>query len=546
MPSRETRDLGAVTVSRSVGLLLVLAAIVLIISVPIVQQCVDWNQIVTGQSPGRRWPQCFDVFMALPWPSERELQDYEAELENRAVVREWLLPPTQSLLSRWGMGNERVAHGTDGWLFFADDIHYVTAPGFLDLNTIRRHSENRRADPIAAITDFHRQLHQRGLTLILMPVPVKPVIYPEHFAPNYPHAGEAAENPSYDQFLERLEQLGVLVCDLTPAFMAARRQQADPLYLARDTHWSPRGVELAVQELVRLIDARQLSLPLRNSLSLATVPVPLQGRGDLTSMLDPNDRSRGQSVTVQRVTADGRNLALAETADILILGDSFTNIYSQADLGWGESAGLAEQLAVALQQPIDLISRNGDGAWATRQQLRTNLLRDRPGQLDGKRLVIWQFAVRELVSGDWKPIELPAPRDRTATPQDPVVQPPAVRPAGTRIRGRIEQLAGVPTPGSVPYRDAITAVHLTEVETLSGDPRSTSEGGESVVFVWGLRDNRLTAAARWKRGQVIELEVQPWSTVADDLGRHARMELDDPELRLIDLPTMWCSDATPR
>ena len=86
---------------------------------------------------------------------------------------------------------------------------------------------------------------------------------------------------------------------------------------------------------------------------------------------------------------------------MLLLGDSFTNIYSLASMGWCDSAGLADQLSYSLGRPLDRIVQNDDGAFATRALLQ----RAGPERLAGKRVVVWQFAARELVSGDWKVIE---------------------------------------------------------------------------------------------------------------------------------------------
>jgi alginate O-acetyltransferase complex protein AlgJ len=74
-------------------------------------------------------------------------------------------------------------------------------------------------------------------------------------------------------------------------------------------------------------------------------------------------------------------------------------------MGWGEAAGLVEHFSYALQRPVDRIVQNDDGAYATRDLLR----RDAGGASDrlaGKRIVIWQFAVRELAFGDWRIIDL--------------------------------------------------------------------------------------------------------------------------------------------
>jgi alginate O-acetyltransferase complex protein AlgJ len=71
-------------------------------------------------------------------------------------------------------------------------------------------------------------------------------------------------------------------------------------------------------------------------------------------------------------------------------------------LGWGTSAGFAEQLSYALRRPVDRLVQNDQGAFATREMLRRE-----PDRLDGKRVVVYQFAVRELAFGDWKVIPLP-------------------------------------------------------------------------------------------------------------------------------------------
>jgi hypothetical protein len=37
------------------------------------------------------------------------------------------------------------------------------------------------------------------------------------------------------------------------------------------------------------------------------------------------------------------------------------------------------------------------------------MLQRDPGRLDGKRVVVYEFAARELAFGDWKLLPLPAP-----------------------------------------------------------------------------------------------------------------------------------------
>jgi alginate O-acetyltransferase complex protein AlgJ len=86
---------------------------------------------------------------------------------------------------------------------------------------------------------------------------------------------------------------------------------------------------------------------------------------------------------------------------VLVLGDSFSNIYALESMGWGTSAGFAEQLSLVLRRPVDRLVQNDDGAFATRAMV----WRD-PARLDGTRVVVYQFAARELSSGDWKILPL--------------------------------------------------------------------------------------------------------------------------------------------
>ena len=75
-------------------------------------------------------------------------------------------------------------------------------------------------------------------------------------------------------------------------------------------------------------------------------------------------------------------------------------------MNWGEAAGFGEQLSFYLQRPFDAIINNAGGSYVTRQQLVRDLARGK-NRLRGKRLVIWQFAMRDLLSGDWKLLDLP-------------------------------------------------------------------------------------------------------------------------------------------
>ena len=123
--------------------------------------------------------------------------------------------------------------------------------------------------------------------------------------------------------------------------------------------------------------------------------------GDIVPMLDLPEGQRlypPESVWLRRVVnADGTVWRSSSDADVLVLGDSFSNMYSLESMGWSTSAGFVEQLSYALRRPIDRILQNDDGAFATRAMLARDA-----GRLKNTRVVVYQFAERELAFGNWK------------------------------------------------------------------------------------------------------------------------------------------------
>ncbi|MBI2302551.1 MAG: hypothetical protein HYU66_26905 [Armatimonadetes bacterium] len=122
-------------------------------------------------------------------------------------------------------------------------------------------------------------------------------------------------------------------------------------------------------------------------------------------MLDlPNDGAMfpPESVWLRRILQpDGSLWRSSRDADVLVLGDSFSNVYSDPALHWGTGAGLAEQLALRLQVGVDVIALNDGGVNGCREQLARQ-----PARLAGTRVVVWEFAERSLTAtaGEWREI----------------------------------------------------------------------------------------------------------------------------------------------
>jgi alginate O-acetyltransferase complex protein AlgJ len=343
------------------------------------------------------------------------LSAFETALDDVSALGGTLRPPAQLLMSRrLGAGNERVYAGRGGWLFYRPDVELLTAPGFLRPDRLARRAASSdewaaqvQPDPRDAILQFKRDLDARGIALVVMPTPVKPTVHPERLASRFEDRLEPLQNPSFEAFVADLEREGVLVLDVSTAL--ARAKAGGAQYLSTDTHWRPEAMELAAETLRDFVAAR-VPLPEVPDPDLKIQRVEIRAAGDTSRMLDLPD---GQTlfppeiVWLRRVLqADGTAWRPSRSADVLVLGDSFSNIYSLGSMGWGDSAGLVEQLAWILRRPIDRMVQNDEGGYATRAVLQREM-QSHGDRLTGKRLVIYQFAARELASGDWRVLELP-------------------------------------------------------------------------------------------------------------------------------------------
>lgn len=566
IPTREAvakREIGVTAIPPKLAVALTLFFLLTISVVPVVQ-------VAYEAATGHAQKSALGIFPVLPeaWKVLREetsvsgvnqgifaangvmlrgMVGFEDTLEERFFGTERWLPFMQAFYIEWlGVGNEQVYPGRDRWLFYRPDVDYVTGPGFLNprVLTARARSgdatvgEAVRPDPIPAITAFHAALAERGIHLVVVPTPVKPSVEPSLLSARYEgRDSHPLHNLSFKDWVDRLRAAGVDVFDPGDALVAYREQSGQPAYLATDTHWNPSAMESVAGRLAQHLKAtgRVGAVP---ETGLKREAVGMDGRGDIAAMLKLPATSTlfpDERVTIRKVHGiDGAPMRFDPASEVLLLGDSFSNIFSLEALGWGAAAGLGEQLSYHLGRPIDAILRNDAGSFATREILVRELARGND-RLAGKRVVVWQFAERELALGDWKILPLPevAPAAKEA-PASTLKTPGAggfvVLDPGTEavpVQGRIASAAPVPRPGTVPYRDHVMAVHLVEIEGPG-----IAQGSQAVVYLFGMRDNVQTPAAAWRPGDRVALNLRAWEDVATDYERFNRSELDDEKLQL--------------
>jgi len=239
-----------------------------------------------------------------------------------------------------------------------------------------------------------------------------------------------------------------------------------------------------------------------------------------------------QSVKIARVvSADGGPWMPHADADVLLIGDSFTNIYSDPAMGWGDSAGFAEHLSLALGRPLDVLAENGGAAAAVRLSLARG---DTRARLTGKRVVIYQFAMRDLAGQHWPVVRLPL----ASAPGEAPAAPAPADSSEIEIEGTIVQISRVPDPATAPYASSIGMTRIQVDRVLRG----AFDGRELVTGLMVMRDRVLLPAARYGRGDHVRLRLVPFSRA----GRAVRSLQRSDDLEGFDLPAFWAIEEARR
>jgi alginate O-acetyltransferase complex protein AlgJ len=316
-----------------------------------------------------------------------------------------------------------VVAGRDNWLFLAAELRHLGAGVFWGEKaaSVSRAAKPENADPLPAILDFNEQLRKIGVTLILAPVPAKAIIYSDYVQDTSPdksgvvpgtkpdtNAAPARLDASLQQFYALLKTNGVSVVDLTPIFLANRFHPDGALYCKQDTHWSGNGCVLAARALadaVRALPGYSNGPPQALTSEWRTIEIS----GDLREAR-PDPKPAKETLRIRRVVrADGKSIEPDPRSPVILLGDSHCLVFHAGEDMLAQDAGLAEQLALELGQAVDLAGVRGSGATPARVNLLRRAQKD-PVYWQGKRVVIWCFAVSEFTESDgWRKVPLAPP-----------------------------------------------------------------------------------------------------------------------------------------
>jgi acetyltransferase AlgX (SGNH hydrolase-like protein) len=378
---------------RHIRLFLVLVFLAVVSGVGLVQAAYEMGE-------GNR-PQWLDLFVRPP--TQANLRIFEKDLEEGSCfvrsLRPWMQSMRFSLLHDPG---KKGLVGSDGWFFYRLGVRYLT-----ERWEGGRSDEANRGDAVAAIVSFRDRLAERGIRLLVVPVPGKASVYPEMLA-SRAAGGSGPVNVRTVEVVEKLRESGVEVVDLCAVLLKEKSQQSEGgetrYYLSQDTHWSPEGVDLAARTVAsRLVE---LGWTAKGTVAYDLKPAPVERHGDVIEMMKAPRVAKAvpkeSFPCTQVVTSETGDLYRDDPeSDVLVLGDSFLRVY---EIDEPTSAGFVSHLARELGKPLASVVNDGGASTLVRQELYR-----KPSLLSGKKVVIWEFVERDIRFGTegWQAVPLP-------------------------------------------------------------------------------------------------------------------------------------------
>ncbi len=309
----------------------------------------------------------------------------------------------------------------ENWCYQMSELRYgATGPFFGEAaQTFFPDAPPEEADPLGAVLDFRDQLEARGIDLIFVPIPVRPLIYPEGVI----DLGEFVDadplpdlKPMQNRFLGIVGNAGVLTVDLTSLFLRNRRYVGGPLYCKSDTHWTPSGATLAAMSIGRLLKSRpwyehtvdelddptaKFSMRWSNRRHFGHCYKKLRDLGGVENLSE-------EELSVREIIGpgslrSGRKTLRHPDSPVVVLGDSNMLWWQQMN------AAFPQQLAFELGYWVDTLTTHGGGINEARLNL-ARTLREDPEYLDGKRAVIWIFTARSMINAKPYWLRIPLPR----------------------------------------------------------------------------------------------------------------------------------------
>ena len=393
---------------------------------------------------------------------------------------------------------------------------------------------------IEAITAFNELLRERGITLLVVPVPSAVTSYTHQLSPSL--TADQDLLPNYTNSLLALNEAGVQVVDLRAAFAASDLKR--PVHHAADHHWASPGMEITAKELA----TRIMLLPEINKLprdpalwkkSDKQIPSHTSAfhRNELYSNRNP-DKFRFSTVeavrewaglpeteTVVAVTYTGKKRLAGHRQNgpsarkdfnhpVVVIGDSNGHHIAKAHSG----SGITNHLSAELGFLVPFATHMGSATGIAQSFIDTYLEKS-----PNIKVVIWVGRIKDFNGGGWRKIRVPGESEVEKALPANFAKP---------VRVQLDEVAHIPDPNDVVYKVALLAGSAT---VLTG-PHT---GSKLKLITPAILDRkRVPDAKKWKNGALLSLSPRSWQ--AEQIQHptlSGLMLLDDVED--LTLPEHW-------
>jgi hypothetical protein len=364
-----------------------------------------------------------------------------------------------------------------------------------------------RQDPFAAIVSLDRQIKERGVDLIFVPIPDKLSIHPDYLSEKAP--ADRMVSVQTKQLLKRLCEADVEVVDLFTVYHAFRKEHGDdvPLYYTRDGHWNNRGAQIAGDQIGQRLaryDFVQKAIAAGN---------PFEAKkGSRSDGVKADDNLR------RILKKDGGIYQDASGSPIVLTGDSFS-MYNMGQ----NAAHLPAQVALNVAMPLAYVCREG---LAQDMPVELARLQSTGRYLNGRRVLIWTVRGRCLAEKGWTAVDLSGKR----WPQ-PMV-------ADVAASATVAGLSPGPAKDA-PYVNYIMEIHVKDLKDAKG---AAIGQGEGILHVLAMRDRKILPVADTKAGQTLNVRLTTWSTVKERYDKINAGVIADSEVA-ISRPEFWAEMA---
>ncbi|NNE91451.1 MAG: hypothetical protein HKN23_07370 [Verrucomicrobiales bacterium] len=291
------------------------------------------------------------------------------------------------------------------WFFLTRELKQAALGKFWEPEGNWAKVAANNTDPVPSMVEFNNLLKERGIELIVVPVPAKASIYPGKLAAGFAPGDPVALAPIF----ERLKVEGINAIDFEAIAREHRANNPDDkLWCGQDAHYSPKAARM-IAELV----GKEIGDKVKGDAGLIESPEEtLEITGDQVQGNEFEGKVAKETLTIQYAGKEENGKIVPVEPDpespVLLVGDSHTLVF-QEGAGNGmhcRGAGVFDHLSKELDLPLDLVGVRGSGLVQARKQLFFHA-RGHENYWDKKKVVVWIFSVREFTQSTDNIIKIP-------------------------------------------------------------------------------------------------------------------------------------------